>query len=67
MGLLYEKERRAVSEKSMPDVKEVDSLRRSTTIASIHDDDGEWDDLDLVEEDIFDEELDAEEIDDEVI
>jgi len=70
MGLLYEKERRAVKDKGMPDVKEADSLKRpAANVASLRESeelDEEWSDLDVAEEDLLEEELDAEELDDEI-
>jgi len=69
MGLLYEKERRAVRDKSMPDVKEADSLKRPTgKVVPLREGeaDEEWDELDgLVENDLVEDELDAEGFDDE--
>ena len=69
MGLLYEKERRAVAEKEMPDVKEADSLKRAAGKSALARDEvleEDWDAMNaLVEGDLAEEELDAEEIDDE--
>lgn len=69
MGLLYEKERRAVQDKSMPDVKEADVLKRSGRKGAVHRDDEfdeEWSGIDeIIDEHSAEGELDAEELDDE--
>ena len=76
MGLLYEKERRAVKDKEMPSIKEADAF--ASPVAPVRRKDEEdifedWEELDDIDDildeelDIIDEELDTEDLDDELI
>jgi hypothetical protein len=71
MGLLYEKERRVVKDKGMPEIKEADSIKRpAVTVAPVRERERdseefteEWDELDLFEDETVDEGVEAEEVD----